>query len=271
MSNIFAQESQITDAMAVKSPRTERIPNYIGSSSTFINHVLSFVKGFVAGFCVLFIFYRIPILCIIGGSIIGFVNIFVGAKEATIKRRQRLRVQFFDLLEAMTISMRAGNPPLRALESAREDLAIIYPKNSDIIVEVELMIGRFNNGVPLPNIFNDFAERSNIEDIASFASVYATIDGKSSRADQVVRETQQIIADKMEIEMEISTLMTAAKSEVNIMLVMPLVILGVIGYAGAGFMDAIYTTVMGRIVATGGFIVFIVSFIMARVFSNIKL
>ena len=33
---------------------------------------------------------------------------------------------------------------------------------------------------------------------------------------------EQIIADKMEIEMEIDTLMTAAKSEVNIMLVMPL-------------------------------------------------
>lgn len=50
------------------------------------------------------------------------------------------------------------------------------------------------------------------------ASIYATIEGKSSRADEIVRETQQIIADKMEIEMEIDTLMTAAKSEVNIML-----------------------------------------------------
>ena len=35
--------------------------------------------------------------------------------------------------------------------------------------------------------------------------------------------------------MEIDTLMTAAKSEVNIMLFMPLVIMGVIGYAGAGW------------------------------------
>ena len=52
--------------------------------------------------------------------------------------------------------------------------------------------------------------------------------------------------------MEIDTLMTAAKSEVNIMLVMPLVILGIIGTAGAGFMDAIYTEPAGRAVATGG-------------------
>ena len=107
--------------------------------------------------------------------------------------------------------------------------------------------------------------------MASFASIYATIEGKSSRADEIVRETQQIIADKMEIEMEIDTLMTAAKSEVNIMLVMPLVILGIIGTAGAGFMDAIYTEPAGRAVATGGLVVFIISFIMARKFSNVEI
>ena len=71
--------------------------------------------------------------------------------------------------------------------------------------------------------------------------------------------------------MEIDTLLTAAKTEVNIMLFMPLAILGVIGYAGAGFMDAIYTTATGRIISTGGLAVLIVSFALARKFSGIKL
>ena len=130
---------------------------------------------------------------------------------------------------------------------------------------------KFYNAIPLSESFADFARRSGLEDVASFASIYATIEGKSSRADEIVRETQQIIADKMEIEMEIDTLMTAAKSEVNIMLFMPLVILAVIGYAGAGFMVAIYTEPLGRVVATGGLIVFIISFIMARKFSNVEI
>jgi len=125
--------------------------------------------------------------------------------------------------------------------------------------------------VPLSDSFSDLAERSGLEDIASFASIYATIEGKSGRADEIVKDTQQIISDKMEIEMEIDTLMTAARSEVNIMLFMPLVILGIIGYAGAGFMDAIYTTGGGRAVSVGGFIVFIVSYIMAQKFSSVKL
>jgi len=248
-----------------------RTPNYKHSSSTAFDHIVSFSIGLTVGFLVLFIFYRLITLSIIGGALLGIINIFVSIQSSIKKRKIKLRVQFFDLLEAMSVAMRAGNPMLRSLQSAREDLLLIYPQNSDIITELDIIIGRFNNAVSLSEAFLDLAERSGLEDIKSFSSIYATIEGKSGRADEIIRETQQIIADKMEIEMEIDTLMTAAKSEVNIMLLMPLVILGIIGYAGAGFMDAIYTTGAGRIVSTGGFIVFILSFIMARKFSNVKL
>ena len=249
----------------------QTIPDYTLSQSGTFDHIIACAIGFGAGFAVLFIFYKIIILSLIGGAILGLVNIFVSSQGAIKKRKKKLRIQFFDLLEAMSVAMRAGNPPIKALESAVDDLSLIYAENSDIITEVKIIIDKFNNAVPLSELFSDFARRSGLEDVASFASVYATIEGKSSRADEIVRETQQIIADKMEIEMEIETMMTAAKSEVNIMLFMPLVILGIVGYAGAGFMDAIYSTAVGRLVSTIGIIVFAASFIMAHKFSQIKL
>ena len=253
-----------------KTERKLNIPDYTVSKSTFFDHVVSFLIGFVAGFVVLYVFYKILPLSIIGGAVVGIVYIFVAQRKAIKKRLEKLRVQFYDMLEAMSVSMRAGNPVLKAVESAREDLALIYPEDSDIITEMDIIISRFHNAVTMSAAFMDFAERSGLEDIASFASVYATIEGKSSRADEIVRETQQIIADKMQIEMEIETLMTAAKSEVNIMLFMPLIILLVIGYAGAGFMDTIYTTSVGRIIATVGLAIFVVSFILAKRISNVK-
>jgi len=236
-----------------------------------MEHAAAFLIGLGAGFAVIFIFYKIIPLAITGGIVVGIVNIFSAAQSAVRKRTVKLRIQFFDLLEAMSVAMRAGNPFLNSLLSARCDLLLIYPEDSDIITEIDIITGRFNNAMPLSGALSDLAARSGIEDIASFASIYATIEGKSSRADEVVRDVQQIIADKMEIEMEIETLLTAAKAEVNIMLCMPLVMLGIIGYAGAGFMDSIYTTGAGRIVSTGGLIVFIISYIIARKFSNVKL
>ena len=258
-------------AHAQMDARRIEVPDYKQSPSSAIDHALAFLIGFAAGFLVLFIFYKIALLSIAGGAAFGAVNIFTAARKAVEKRKVNLRIQFYDLLEAMSVAMRAGNPLLKSLQSARVDLVLIYPEDSDILTELDIILAKFNNALPLSEAFSDLAGRSGLEDIASFASIYATIEGKSSRADEIVRETQQIIADKMEIEMEIDTLMTAAKSEVNIMLLMPLLILGIIGYAGAGFMDAIYTTGAGRMISTGGLIVFIASFVLARRFSNVKL
>ena len=254
-----------------KTNKKTPVPDYTRSPSRLVDHILSFFIGFAAGTVVLHTFYKIAPISLSGGLIIGSINIVAAAMEAVKKRTTRLRGQFYDLLEGISVSMRAGNPLLKALQNARDDLIVIYPEDSDIIVEVDILLGRFNNSVPMSEAFSDLAERSGLEDIASFASIYATIEGKSGRDDEIVRETQQIIADKMEIEMEIDTMLTAAKTEVNIMLFMPLIILGIISYAGAGFMDAIYTTGAGRVVSTFGLIIFILSYLLARKFSNVKL
>ncbi|MDR0491521.1 MAG: type II secretion system F family protein [Oscillospiraceae bacterium] len=258
-------------AEAQKAAKRIAVPDYTRSPSQAIDHAVAFLIGFASGFAVAFIFYKILPLSLASGLAVGVINIFSAALNSIKTRRAKLRVQFFDLLESMSVAMRAGNPMLSALKSARDDLLLIYPDDSDIITELDVMLGKFYNAMPLSESFSDLAERSGLEDIASFASIYATIEGKSSRADEIIRETQQIISDKMEIEVEIDTLLTAAKAEVNIMLFMPLVLLGIIGYAGAGFMDSIYTTTAGRVVSTGGLIVYIICFVLARKFSNVKL
>ena len=62
MSNIFApthhaneQEKNIANARRIE------IPDYTVSPSGFVNHVLAFTLGFIAGFCVIYIFYQIAI------------------------------------------------------------------------------------------------------------------------------------------------------------------------------------------------------------------
>lgn len=269
--NMFADASAETTEPKQEQHRAVTVLDYTITPSRLGDHILAFLIGFAVGFAVLYIFYQIWFLGLIGGLVVGVVNIFLAAQKAIDKRLMKLRTEFFDLLEAMSVAMRAGNPMLKALTSAREDLSMIYPEDSDIIVELDLIISRFHNAVPLSEAFGDFAQRSGLEDIESFASIYATIEGKSSRADEIIRETQQIISDKMTIEMEIETMMTAAKSEATIMQFMPLVILLVISKAGAGFMDALYTTAMGRVVATFGLLVFCVSYMLSQKFSNIKL
>ncbi|MCL1974733.1 MAG: type II secretion system F family protein [Firmicutes bacterium] len=270
--NLFAPLEHIDYTKSPTDINSDLIaPNYSRGLSSLFDRIVFFLTGFIAGFIILYIFYKIIPLSICGGVLFGISYILIAMQNTIKKRLLKLRMQFLDLLEALSVSMRAGSPILKALQSAKHDLLLIYPSDSDIIIELDIIVGKFDNGVPLSVSFLDWANRCGLEDIASFASIYATIEGKSSRAAKIIRETQQIIADKIEIEMEIETMMTATKNEVNIMLFMPLAILGVIGYLGAGFMDAIYTTATGRIVATIGLALFITSYIMARKISDIKL
>ena len=269
--NLFAGTGTLPPR-AQAAPQSRYAPiDYAEPPSDLLFCLTSFLIGFALGFAVLFVYFRILPLCFVGGAVVGVVYIFTAQNSAVIKRKAKLRAQFYDLLEAVSVSMRAGNPAFKALESAKGDLLLIYAPDSDILVELNIILSKFNNAVPLSEAFSDLAARSGLEDIASFASIYETIEGKSSRADEIVRETQQIISDKMEMEMEIETMMTAAKSEVTIMLFMPLVILLVISYAGAGFMDSIYTTPAGRVVAAFGLLIFIISVIFAKKFSRIEL
>lgn len=273
MSNIFAPTSANGENVVKtrQTGHTSTKPDYSITPNELPQHILSFLIGFVLGFVILFVYYKLVVLSIIGGIVFGAVYISVGAQNAINKRRKKLRTQFKEMLEALSVAMRAGNPPAKALQSAREDLLLLYNESSDIIVEMDIIIKSFDNAIPLSESFHDFAERSGLDDIESFASIYKTIEGKSSRADEIVRQTQSIIGDKMEIEMEIETLMTSAKNEMNIMTMMPLVILLILGYIGSGFMDAIYTTTGGRVAATVGLIIFVFSVAYGRKISSIRL
>jgi len=273
MSNVYSadsgQNSQESPRADVAARRFVK-PDYTKSPATLLNNIVAFLIGFALGFVIVFVYYKLLALSIIGGVFFGVVYIFISAQNMTKKRKKKLRTQFFDMLEALSVAMRAGNPPALALQSAREDLTLLYPENSDIISEVDNIIAMFKNAVPLSESFLDFANRSGLEDIESFASIYLTIEGKAGRADEIVRQTQSIISDKMEIEMEIETLMTSAKGEMRTMTMMPLVILLIMGYAGAGFMDTIYTTSIGRIVATVGLGIFAISVAIGNKISNVK-
>ena len=274
MSNMFAHsadEPANAPPELKQPPQGFSKPNYSITPNKTPQHVLSFLVGFALGFVVLFVYYKIVMLSIVGGAVFGVVYILVNGQNAIRKRRNKLRLQFRDMLEALSVAMRAGNPPAIALQSAREDLLLLYDENTDIIIELDIIIALFRNAVPLSVSFHDFAQRSGLEDIESFASIYQTIEGKSSRADEIVRQTQSIISDKMEIEMEIETLMTSAKNEMNIMTLMPLVILLILGYVGAGFMGTIYTTIGGRIAASVGLIIFVISVSLGRKISSVKL
>ena len=82
-------------------------------------------------------------------------------------------------------------------------------------------------------------------------------------------DSRKIINDKIEIEMEIKTMLTEKENELNIMMVMPLVIM--ITLSGMGTMSAAANTAFSVMVKIFVIALFAGAYIMGRKIVNIRI
>ncbi|MEY8524320.1 hypothetical protein AALA90_15035 [Lachnospiraceae bacterium 38-10] len=248
-----------------------KMPIYYKCNMKKAEHILAYIVSSILIAVIAWLFYHILSISIIIG-LVGGIYLEKMYQTSTIKRRQKmLRLQFRDFLESMSVAVRAGNVEAQAVKSALKDLKISYSGKADIVKEVENILLQYENGgIELKLLFEDLAVRSGIEDIHSFATIYSVIEGKSDRFGDILVQTQEIIGDKIEIEQEIQTTITSAKSETNMMLVMPVVIVIAMSAMGGSLLEALFTTAAGHLAATVALIIFGVSYVLASKAGDIE-
>lgn len=247
------------------------MPVYYKCNMKKYEHILVYIVCGILMSVIAWLFYHIiPVSVIIGFAAAVYLEKMYA--DSTVKRRQRaLRLQFKDFLESMAVATRAGNVETQAVKSALADLKISYSGKADIVREVENIVMQYEKGgIQLKVLFQDFADRSGLEDIHSFAAIYSVIEGRSDRFGDILVQTQEIIGDKIEIEQEIMTTISSAKSETTMMFIMPIIIVVAMSAMGGGLLDALFTTMAGHIAATAALAIFAVSYVIAVKVSDIK-
>ncbi len=240
-----------------------KMPVYTECNMKRYEHVLAYAAASALAAGVAWLFYRVVLVSAALGLLAGIYLERMYAQSTVKKRQKALRLQFKEFLSSMGVAARAGNVEVQALRSALKDLRLSYNAKADIVKEVENIILQYEKGgIELKLLFEDFAQRSGLEDVRSFAAIYAVIEGKSDRFEIILTETEQIIGDKLEIEQEIETTITSAKSETMMMLIMPIVIVAVMSGMGK-FFDSLFTTPSGRVAATVALLIFGLSFVLA--------
>ncbi len=247
------------------------MPVYYKCNMKKSEHIFAYMVSSILVGVIAYLFYHIIFISVIIGFA-GGIYLERMYAQSTIKKRQKtLRLQFRDFLESMSVAVRAGSVEAQAVKSALKDLKISYNAKADIVKEVENIILQYERGgIELKKLFLNFAERSGLEDIYSFATIYSVIEGKSDRFGDILVQTQEIIGDKIEIEQEIQTTITSAKSETNMMLVMPVIIVIAMSAMGGGLLDALFTTTVGHLAATVALVIFGVSYVLASKAGNIE-
>lgn len=246
---------------------------YYEDNMSKMGHVIAYLAYALAIAVILFVYYRIGILAIVGGLLIAIPQEKNYAKSVIKKRQNKLRLQFNEFLEIISISISGGSG--RSMENAVKDslreLQLMFNEKSDIVREIGNIISDYERaGIPMKDGFYEFGMRSEIDDIISFATIYATVEGKTSDFGYIITQTHEIIKDKSEITMEIETTITSAKSEAYMMLVLPLLLVFIMSTMGGSLMESLFTTLIGRVAATIGVVCTFVSYILATKATEIE-
>lgn len=232
-------------------------------------HVLAGIVGYAVGFVVLWLFYHIMPLAVIGSVLMVPIAIGLNISSSKEKRLTKLLGQFQSFLESLVVSLQAGGTDLSSLESAIEDLSLMYTDRADIVKETRLIVQKFNNHMSIGEAFMEFAERCGLEDVKLFAAVYRSVEGKGEKTRDIVIRTQKILSDKIEIQAEIKTLSSGAIMEINIIVLIPLLIVAVMGYMGGELMQGLFTPI-GHVVATVALAIFAGAYVLGKKIANIK-
>jgi tight adherence protein B len=178
------------------------------------------ILAYIIGIGVFWLFYQLVLLSVILALPIIPVAMNISVSTSKTMRLRKLLRQFQSMLESLTVSLQAGNTELNAFEHAYEDMKLMYSEDSDIARETALIVAKFKHGISIGEALTDFANRSGIEDIKLFATVFLSVEGKGDKAREIVTRTQKVLSDKISIQAEIQTLSSGAVMEINIMVIM---------------------------------------------------
>lgn len=141
------------------------------------------------------------------------------------QRLRKLLLQFKDLLEALTASYSAGQTTPQAFADACGEMEALYGESADIVDELKMIQAGLQHNYNIEDLLLNFAQRSGLDDVDSFARVFEVCNRKGGDIKKIVSDTRSVINDKIEIEMEIQTMIAGSKNELRIMMVMPFLIM----------------------------------------------
>lgn len=200
----------------------------------------------------------------------GMLFLPIRTKSIIESNKRKLNKQFRDMLDSLTTSLGAGKNVPDSFYSVYEDMKVQYEEDAYIIQELVVILSGLQNNVDLEDLIYDLGMRSDNKDIRSFADVFKISYRKGGNIKDVIRSTHEILSDKMSIAEEIETMITSNKTEQNIMVFMPVLLVGAIKLMSPD-MASNFVTGAGIFSTTFAIILFVVAYLVGKSVMDIKL
>ncbi len=187
---------------------------------------------------------------------IGIFYLIKQERKKAEEIRERLRQEFKDAILTIAANLRAGYAVENAFRETMQEMKMLHGKEALIYQEFYKIVQGMANNLSIEYLIEQFADRSNIEEIQEFANIFCIAKRSGGNLTEIINETAAVISERIEVEKEIQVLLAEKKLEQSIMGMIPFAIILYVSIASAGYFDALYEAWAGRIFMTACLVIY---------------
>lgn len=216
------------------------------------------IKLFLISSLAVVAFYKnifLIILCIP----VSLIYLFFIKDKLIENRKKKLLSEFKDFLRTLKSFLDASYSIENGFYLSINEMSMIHGKESLFVNELIEICKKIKMNIPIEVIFKKFAEKTHVDEIVDFSDVLIIAKKNGGNVNKVIKNTMQIINDKIEIDTEIRTLTAEKQFEQSIMNILPFLIIIYMNITSSDFLSPLYKTFLGNIIMSAFLIVYIVA------------
>lgn len=166
-------------------------------------------------------------------------------KQEAEKQRSLIARQFMDAMQMIGNCLLSGYSMENAWREAEKEFVGLYGENAPMAKELHQMNQSLDLNIPAEQILEDFARRTDIEDIRNFSEVFSYAKKSGGDMVRIIGTTTYHIRAKLEVGRELEIMVASKKLEQNIMNVVPIFIMAYLRFSSPGYLDPLYGNPVG--------------------------
>ena len=251
--------------------REDGLTDYDVYVMTKSEKMFTIVVAAIALFAVGYVFYHSLILSALL-ALFAVKAPKIRTRQIIDKRKNQLSLQFKDMLYSLSSALSVGKSVETGIRDSLQDLQVIYPDpETDILVELGLILRGLGMNNTIEDMFGQFAERAHLEDIDNFVDIFVTCKRTGGDLIEVMRSTSNTIGDKIEVKQEIETMISGKKYEFNFLMILPVIMVLFLTLTSGEYMAPVFTTIVGRIAMTAAIAIFALAYVVGSKIMKINI
>ncbi len=251
--------------------REDGLTDYDVYVMTKSEKMFTIVVAAIALFAVGYVFYHSLILSALL-ALFAVKAPKIRTRQIIDKRKNQLSLQFKDMLYSLSSALSVGKSVETGIRDSLQDLQVIYPDpETDILVELGLILRGLGMNNTIEDMFGQFAERAHLEDIDNFVDIFVTCKRTGGDLIEVMRSTSNTIGDKIEVKQEIETMISGKKYEFNFLMILPVIMVLFLTLTSGDYMAPVFTTIVGRIAMTVAIAIFALAYVVGSKIMKINI